>query len=357
MKLIMMSLMIVTIFGCSKPNLKIRIEKSEFGTAYLLNTINQKMDTIVYKDHAFIFAENLDEPTLYHLYFEEIKNWSRPIYMILSKEMTQIKFDSLIAPNETASSFSSYYPNVPRFIKDPNLNESFYQFQSIWISFSDSIMSMSSNEQELVALKTIRENLYNGFILKCGEIISENKDKVVSAFILEYLMNNKFVGLNKIQEYYSVLDTTVQKSEIGQRISKESGFNNNSKAPMFEFKDMDGNDYNLNKLKNKKVLLHFWSTTCAPCIKEIPTLSKLNDDRKDLIIINISLDTDSIRWYNGVAKLGMNRMINTCDFQGTNGRLARDYHINAIPAYYLISAQGEIISKRQTFEEIQKDIN
>ena len=356
MKQIISLFLIFSTIGCSRSNLTVDIENSETGTAYLLNTITNKIDTIEYKDYHFKFYDKLNNPTLFHLYFKEIKNRNRPIYLILSKKTTEIKFDSLVPSKEFATSWSGLYPNRPIFVKDPNQNESFYRFQSLWISFSDSILSMSSNENKKEALKKNRQNLYNDFITKCGVIISENKDRLISAFILEYLMNNNLLELSKIQEYYSILDTAVQRSDIGSRIGMESGLKLRTEAPDFEIIDMKGNHYDLEKLKGKKILLHFWSTTCAPCIKEIPLLLKLDNNKNDLTIINISLDTDRDRWEKGVSKLGMDNTINFCDFKGTNGKITKDYYIKAIPANYLISEQGKIIAKRQNIQEIIEDL-
>lgn len=256
MKQTIILLIIASIFGCSDPKLKVTIGKSENGKAYLFNSANQKMDTIEYKDYAFAFADSVKEPTLYHLYFEKINDLEGPIFLILSKEPTEIKFDSLLIPNKTASSFSDFYPNRPVFVKDPNQNIIFYQFQSLWISFSDSIISLSKNEQDIIYRKKEREKIYNTFILRSEQLISENKDKLVSAVILEHLMKDNLLEINKIQELYSLLDISIQKSNLGQRIGLESGFNKTPKALKFEFKDQDGNDYN----SGNKQALPIWKT-------------------------------------------------------------------------------------------------
>ncbi|MFD2892429.1 peroxiredoxin family protein [Flavobacterium chuncheonense] len=45
--------------------------------------------------------------------------------------------------------------------------------------------------------------------------------------------------------------------------------------------DMQGNVYTLEDLKGKVVVLNFWFTKCAPCIKEIPDLNKMKADFKN----------------------------------------------------------------------------
>ena len=61
-------------------------------------------------------------------------------------------------------------------------------------------------------------------------------------------------------------------------------------APEFYGKDMsDTVTYDFNYYKGRKVVvLNFWFTTCAPCIRELPDLNRLYDrykDRADIIFI------------------------------------------------------------------------
>lgn len=46
-------------------------------------------------------------------------------------------------------------------------------------------------------------------------------------------------------------------------------------APAFELTDLDGKQWSLEKLKGIIVVLNFWFTSCAPCIREMPELNKL----------------------------------------------------------------------------------
>ncbi|MFO7830214.1 MAG: TlpA disulfide reductase family protein [Bacteroidales bacterium] len=349
-------LVISTIFGCSEPCLKVEMGNFEKGTAYLFNTITQNVDTISFTGNTFSFEEKITEETLFKLYFEEIKNHRKPFYIVLSEEPTEIYFDSLKITDQKADSWSKLYPNTPVFIKDPNHNKSFYLYQDRWISFSDSILLLSADEDDFEKNKKYREELYHHFIVSCGEIISDHKSKLISAVILHHLIQNNLLDLSKIQEYYTLLSPEIQNSSLGKDIGYEASFKKNAQAPDFEITDMNGANYTLDSFRGKKLLLHFWSTTCAPCIEEIPLLLDLNNKEKNLIIINISLDNDFEKWKNGVYDLKMDEMINSFDTQGDKRKIAQDYFINAIPANYLISKHGKIIAKAESVEEILKNI-
>ena len=39
-------------------------------------------------------------------------------------------------------------------------------------------------------------------------------------------------------------------------------------------------------------VINFWATWCAPCVKEMPLLEKLNQERKDIRVTLVSMDID-----------------------------------------------------------------
>jgi peroxiredoxin len=53
------------------------------------------------------------------------------------------------------------------------------------------------------------------------------------------------------------------------------------KAPDFTLKTLDGGEITLSDLEGKVVLVDFWSTTCDPCLAEMPELVKLYEAKKD----------------------------------------------------------------------------
>jgi peroxiredoxin len=53
------------------------------------------------------------------------------------------------------------------------------------------------------------------------------------------------------------------------------------KAPDFTLKTLSGGQITLSELKGKVVLVDFWSTTCDPCLAEMPELVKLYEERKE----------------------------------------------------------------------------
>ena len=66
----------------------------------------------------------------------------------------------------------------------------------------------------------------------------------------------------------------------------------NTPAPDFVLKDLQGARQALSAYKGNVVILNFWSTTCPPCVQELPSLNELSREQKQsgLVVLGIALD-------------------------------------------------------------------
>jgi thiol-disulfide isomerase/thioredoxin len=64
-------------------------------------------------------------------------------------------------------------------------------------------------------------------------------------------------------------------------------------ASAFDLKDTEGRPQRLDDAKGKWVVVNFWATWCAPCIKEIPDIAAFAREAGSRIrVIGIALDWD-----------------------------------------------------------------
>ena len=352
--------MLATTVCYSQSVLEITFNSLKSGKAILINTNTLDKDTLAFNNGFLAYNGKLEGPALFSLIISEY-NKNSPIYLILSNEKTQVEFKSF-KKSEESQNINEVYPNTPHFLKDPNNNRIFYNFIGSWKKFYNTIQQLSTDNSEGLLEK--RKATYHSFLNTCDSLIQANNNQFVSAVIIDFLLNNGLLQLETIQSFYDYLAPSVKDSFFGLKIGEYAGkagrLRPGHSAPDFESVDLDNQKYNLSKLQGKKVLLHFWSSSCAPCIKVAPELTSLAENNKDnLVTINISLDTAKDKWVKGINRAGIGRMRNVCDFTGIQGKVAQDYAINVVPSYYLIDQKAKIIIKgslNQVSEKIRKSM-
>lgn len=58
-----------------------------------------------------------------------------------------------------------------------------------------------------------------------------------------------------------------------------------------DFTDVQGNGHRFESFSDKWVIVNYWATWCAPCIKEIPELNELAADHADdLVVLGVNFD-------------------------------------------------------------------
>jgi thiol-disulfide isomerase/thioredoxin len=112
-------------------------------------------------------------------------------------------------------------------------------------------------------------------------------------------------------------------------------------APALEFSAGDGQPATLEDFKGHWVLVNLWATWCAPCIKEMPSLDRLQAQFGPLLsVLAISEDHKGAETVDPfVAKLGLKSLKIYLD---AGGKLVSSLGVSGLPTSYLIDPDGHI---------------
>jgi len=109
------------------------------------------------------------------------------------------------------------------------------------------------------------------------------------------------------------------------------------------FTALDGREVDLAKLKDKVVLVEFWSTTCGPCIGEMPRVKaayeKLHQRGFEVIAISLDDKESALREFIKQKELPWPQHF---DGKGWSNKFALQYGIFSIPAMWLVDKRGNL---------------
>lgn len=326
--------------------LKIRIPDTDLSHAYIFDTQKFITDTLLIKDSSLEYRKALSGSVVHQLMIEGINDWNSPFTFVLSDEITELKFAQISKVREKKGK-DMINRNQPHFISDPNHNKVFYSFLDEWNTYLDSIQIILPINGQQDTLVKVPRDMYFNLMASARTLVVENDDNLISAVIVGHLLNTGLLSFERAEQFLQEISSEVKKNSYTQIVIADAGFKTGQEAFVFELPDINGKLFNLGQAKGGKVLLHFWSSTCGPCIKESPKLVQLQKryNANELIVVNLALDTNRDRWETGIEKAGIADLLNLCDFKGFNSKIVQEYKVKQIPSYYLIDEYGKVIIK------------
>lgn len=228
--------------------------------------------------------------------------------------------------------------------EDDYMKQPYYRYllNSIWSKRIEAAPDVDAMLKVLrkVPLRPLFISLANGFYSK----ISSNKERSK-----DYLDLIKRIATNK-----PFIEAAEKQYE---EVLKSKGLTKGNISPNFTYESIDGTAISLTDLKGKYVYIDVWATWCAPCIKQIPYLQKLEKryHNKNIVFVSISVDKDRVKetWKRMVNSRGL-RGIQLFADKSFDSEFMNAYAVNSIPRFILINPEGKIVdaeAPRPSFEK------
>jgi thiol-disulfide isomerase/thioredoxin len=115
-------------------------------------------------------------------------------------------------------------------------------------------------------------------------------------------------------------------------------------APAISFADLAGNTLSLSEFAGKIILVNLWATWCEPCLREMPSLERLQARLGDKItVVAISEDRGGSKAVEPlIAKLGLKSVKTYLDPKST---AERAFAVQGLPTSFLIDREGKVLGR------------
>lgn len=124
--------------------------------------------------------------------------------------------------------------------------------------------------------------------------------------------------------------------------------------PVLATVDHEGRAVDLESLTGKVVILSFWATWCAPCMQELPILSRLQqtvgEDHLRVIAINFNEDRRTIRRF-----LARNDSLDLTWVWQRSTAIAKEYGVRSLPHMFIVDRSGKLAHTHTGYSEAVLD--
>lgn len=231
-------------------------------------------------------------------------------------------------------------------LKDINYNDTLaFRYSAAYQNLLETHFNRLVNEetyeggnknQTVMYLKKVNETLPDGYA----------KDKIMSSYLQYGLKPDA-----SLDEAYGIYKSSNPNAEnlamLTKRYNKLKTITEGNPSPTFDFENHKGGTTILESLKGKYVYVDVWATWCGPCLREIPSLKKVEEDYKSKKIAFVSISIDEKKDYDKWKGMVTEKQLGGIQLMADNNwksKFVEDYAILGIPRFILIDPQGNIVS-------------
>jgi len=123
-------------------------------------------------------------------------------------------------------------------------------------------------------------------------------------------------------------------------------------APATSFVDLTGSEVSLAQFTGKIVLVNLWATWCEPCLREMPSLERLQSRLGGkIVVVAISEDRGSKTVEPFIGKLGLKSVKIYLD---PKSAMERAFKVQGLPTSFLIDREGRVLGRVEGAAEWDK---
>jgi len=308
-------------------------------------------DTAVVMDETFKFEGKTENP---QMWFLSVNNVPGYVPVMIENETITINFikediDGSTVSGTKANEALSRYTKGFKILKAEQA-EAHKQFSS---TLNPSNAEL--REEKSKALTDIKAKMANYPF----EFLKQQEGTFFTLSLIDNLLKSNTTRFDEVEKVYNGLDSELKNSVLGKSVGENIAsikkrndglamLNIGSEAPDFSAPDPKGKQVSMHDIRGKATIIDFWASWCGPCRRENPNVVKVYEKYHDkgLEIISVSLDKpgDQEKWLKAIEddKLTWHHVSNLKYFQDP---IAQQYNIQAIPATYILDAEGKIVAK------------
>lgn len=119
-------------------------------------------------------------------------------------------------------------------------------------------------------------------------------------------------------------------------------------------KSMNGKKFKPFELESKVVILNFWSTWCAPCLHELPTMVEMKKKFDDNKVMVFAINSDDEREIGKIQKIQKELKINFPVILDSKGKIHREFMVSSIP-FSIIFKNGKFLGVEKGFRDFNSE--
>ena len=172
------------------------------------------------------------------------------------------------------------------------------------------------------------------------------------ALIQEYLnMQNTPMVQYVMEKHYSQLPKEVQDLQFMSKIIAAMKTAIGVRAPDFSWEDQDQQKHLYGLVGTDYYIVLFFSSGCPHCQMEVPEFHKFISGIENIKVVTVGLEDEVSSWESMTENYP--EFINVLDLEKWSSPKVKAYGVNAIPSYFVLDSDKNILAKPEDFDELK----